>query len=40
VIEIGATQAVVVSELLVAQGLRVTVRRDLAGRDRCLVATS
>ncbi len=39
-IEIGATQAVVVSELLVAQGLRVTVRRDLAGRDRCLVATS
>ena len=38
-IEIGATQAVAVSELLMAQGLRVAVRRDLAGRDRCLVAT-
>ena len=39
-IEIGATQAMVVSELLIAQGLRVAVHRDLAGRDRCLVVTS
>jgi release factor glutamine methyltransferase len=38
-IEIGATQAMMVSELLTAQGLRVAIRRDLAGRDRCLVAT-
>jgi release factor glutamine methyltransferase len=38
-IEIGATQAMVVSELLIAQGLRVTLRRDLAGLDRCLVVT-
>ena len=38
-IEIGVTQAVVVSDLLVTQGLRVAVRRDLAGRDRCLMVT-
>jgi release factor glutamine methyltransferase len=38
-IEIGATQAEAVTALLTAQGLRVAVRRDLAGRDRCLVAT-
>jgi release factor glutamine methyltransferase len=38
-IEIGATQAVAVTALLVEQGLNVTIRRDLAGRDRCLVAT-
>jgi release factor glutamine methyltransferase len=38
-IEIGATQAMMVSELLTARGLRVAIRRDLAGRDRCLVAT-
>ncbi|MDB5677808.1 peptide chain release factor N(5)-glutamine methyltransferase [Sphingomonas bacterium] len=38
-IEIGATQAEAVSALLVAQGLHVAVRRDLAGRDRCLIAT-
>jgi release factor glutamine methyltransferase len=38
-IEIGATQAIVVSELLVAQGLRVAIRRDLAGHHRCLVVT-
>jgi release factor glutamine methyltransferase len=38
-IEIGATQAAAVSGLLAVQGLNVTVRRDLAARDRCLVAT-
>jgi release factor glutamine methyltransferase len=38
-IEIGATQAADVSALLAAQGLRVAVRHDLAGRDRCLIAT-
>jgi release factor glutamine methyltransferase len=38
-IEIGATQAEAVSALLVAQGLRVAIRRDLSGHDRCLVAT-
>ncbi len=39
-IEIGATQAEAVSALLREQGLTVALRRDLAGRDRCLVATS
>jgi release factor glutamine methyltransferase len=38
-IEIGATQAQAVSALLTAQGLKVAVRRDLAGRDRCVIAT-
>jgi release factor glutamine methyltransferase len=38
-IEIGATQAQAVSALLIAQGLKVAVRRDLAGRDRCVIAT-
>jgi release factor glutamine methyltransferase len=38
-IEIGATQTTAVSALLIAQGLNVIVRRDLAGRDRCLIAT-
>jgi release factor glutamine methyltransferase len=38
-IEIGATQATAVSALLTAQGLNVAVRRDLAGRDRCVIAT-
>jgi release factor glutamine methyltransferase len=38
-IEIGATQAEAVSALLIAQGLKVAVRRDLAGRDRCVIAT-
>jgi len=38
-IEIGATQAAAVSALLAAQGLKVAVRRDLAGRDRCVIAT-
>ncbi len=38
-IEIGATQAEAVYALLTAQGLKVEVRRDLAGRDRCVIAT-
>lgn len=38
-IEIGADQAPAVTALLTAQSLRVDLRRDLAGRDRCLVAT-
>lgn len=38
-IEIGYDQRDSVSALLVAQGLLVSVRNDLAGRDRCLVAT-
>ena len=38
-IEIGATQADAVSALLTAQGFAVVLHRDLAGRDRCLVAT-
>lgn len=38
-IEIGSTQAQAVSALLTAQGLNVAVRRDLGGRDRCLVVT-
>jgi len=38
-IEIGATQAAAVSALIEEHGLGVAIRRDLAGRDRCLVAT-
>ena len=38
-VEIGATQAAAVTALLAAQGLNVAIRRDLAGRDRCLVVT-
>ncbi len=37
VIEIGATQAAAVRALAAAAGLGGTVRRDLAGRDRCLL---
>ncbi len=37
VVEIGHTQAAAVLELAVAAGLRGVVRRDLGGRDRCLV---
>ncbi len=37
-IEIGFDQAAAVAALLAAAGLRATLRRDLAGRDRCLVA--
>ncbi len=36
-IEIGATQAAAVMALFAAQGLVGAVRRDLAGRDRCIV---
>mgnify|MGYP006148403611 CR=1 FL=1 len=38
-IEIGYDQGQSVSALLRAQGLGVSLRRDLAGHDRCLVAT-
>lgn len=38
IIEIGATQAPAVSELLEAQGFAVTLAHDLAGRPRALVA--
>ncbi|PWG02266.1 peptide chain release factor N(5)-glutamine methyltransferase [Sphingosinicella humi] len=36
-IEIGATQAETVSALFEAEGLGASLRRDLAGRPRCLV---
>jgi release factor glutamine methyltransferase len=36
-VEIGASQADAAGALFAAQGLSVSVRRDLAGRDRCLV---
>ena len=39
-IEIGAAQADAVTALLAVQGLNVALRRDLADRPRCLVATS
>ncbi|SEL71104.1 release factor glutamine methyltransferase [Sphingomonas palmae] len=38
-VEIGSTQGAAVTALFEAIGLRVTVRRDLAGLDRCLVVT-
>ncbi|WP_375382112.1 peptide chain release factor N(5)-glutamine methyltransferase [uncultured Sphingomonas sp.] len=38
-IEIGAGQGETAAALFRAQGLSVAVRRDLAGRDRCLVVT-
>ena len=38
-IEIGAGQAQSAGELFAAQGLQVTVRKDLGGRDRCLLLT-
>jgi release factor glutamine methyltransferase len=37
-IEIGYTQAAAVTALLEAEGFAVSLRRDLGGRDRCLVA--
>lgn len=37
-IEIGYDQRFAVSALLADQGLSVSLRRDLAGHDRCLVA--
>jgi len=39
ILEIGATQADAVSELLVAAGFAVALRRDLAGHARVLTAT-
>ncbi len=39
-IEIGHEQAVAVRALCTAQGLKVALHRDLAGRDRCLLLTS
>jgi release factor glutamine methyltransferase len=39
ILEIGATQAEAVTALLVAQGLSVACRHDLAGHPRALVAT-
>lgn len=39
IIEIGAAQAAAVAELARAEGFRVQLRRDLAGRDRCLILT-
>jgi release factor glutamine methyltransferase len=36
-VEIGYTQAEAVSALFAAQGLSVAVKRDLGGRDRCLM---
>lgn len=38
-IEIGWTQAGAVSALFRAEGLNVSVRQDLAARDRCLIVT-
>lgn len=40
VIEIGHRQAEAVTALLRADELKVALRRDLGGRDRCLVVTS
>jgi release factor glutamine methyltransferase len=37
-IEIGHTQAVAVGTLLEKEGFAVTCRKDLGGRDRCLIA--
>lgn len=39
VIEIGASQADAVAGMVRAAGLSAACRRDLAGRDRCIVAT-
>ena len=39
-IEIGATQADAVTELFGGQGLVIEVKRDLAGRDRCVALTN
>jgi release factor glutamine methyltransferase len=37
-IEIGSTQCIAVTNLLESNGMSVTVRKDLAGHDRCLIA--
>ena len=39
-IEIGHAQAAAVTALLESAGLAVALRRDLGGRDRCLIATA
>lgn len=39
-VEIGASQGQSAAALFMAAGLNVTVRRDLGGRDRCLLVTS
>ncbi|MBY9065131.1 peptide chain release factor N(5)-glutamine methyltransferase [Sphingomonas yunnanensis] len=39
-VEIGADQGATVTALFRAAGLGVALRRDLAGRDRCLVVTA
>jgi release factor glutamine methyltransferase len=39
-VEIGAGQATAVTGLFAYAGLTVGLRRDLAGRDRCLIATA
>lgn len=38
-LEIGATQGAAVAALVAAAGLRPALRRDLGGRDRCIVVT-
>lgn len=38
-LEIGLTQRTAVTAMLEAQGLAVAVRKDLAGHDRCLIAS-
>ena len=38
-IEIGASQGAAVTALVAATGLRQALRRDLGGRDRCIIAT-
>ncbi|WBO22344.1 peptide chain release factor N(5)-glutamine methyltransferase [Sphingomonas abietis] len=38
-IEIGATQGAAVASFMASQGLVVHIRHDLAGRERCVVAT-
>ena len=38
-VEIGASQAAAVAALLEAERLRVGIRKDLGGRDRCLVVS-
>jgi release factor glutamine methyltransferase len=39
-LEIGSAQAANVSQLVEAEGLQATVRRDLAGLDRCVAVTA
>jgi release factor glutamine methyltransferase len=39
-IEIGASQTEAASALFAASGFAASIRKDLAGRDRCLVVTA